>query len=120
MACSLPHIFDQIKAFVENFIDEDIIHQKATTELAVQFDNASTIKDDMRKAYEKCNDIPLESRALIDTFLKQESDKDYEIHLAMIFLTCALGAQVEEVSLLVCHLLSGKLVAVKSDMKTIQ
>nr|GEV18583.1 hypothetical protein [Tanacetum cinerariifolium] len=33
----------------------------------------------MRKAYERCNDIPQENRALIDTFLKQESDKDYEI-----------------------------------------
>ncbi|GJR78039.1 hypothetical protein Tco_0148824 [Tanacetum coccineum] len=52
-------------------------------ELAVQFDNASTAKNDLRKAYEKCNDIPQENRALIDTFLKQESDKDYKMHLAM-------------------------------------
>nr|GEX14565.1 hypothetical protein CTI12_AA176900 [Tanacetum cinerariifolium] len=37
----------------------------------------------MRKAYEKCNDIPQENSALIDTFLKQESNKDYEMHLAM-------------------------------------
>ncbi|GJV47094.1 hypothetical protein Tco_1437306 [Tanacetum coccineum] len=28
-------------------------------------------KDDLRKAYEKCNDISQESRALIDTFLKE-------------------------------------------------
>ncbi|GJY33058.1 hypothetical protein Tco_0417527 [Tanacetum coccineum] len=56
---------------------------KAIAELAMQIDNASTTKDDLRKAYEKCNDIPQESRALIDTFLKQESDKDYEMHLAM-------------------------------------
>nr|GEX27193.1 hypothetical protein [Tanacetum cinerariifolium] len=52
-------------------------------ELAVQFDDASTAKDDLRKAYEKCNDIIHESRALIDTFFKQVSDKDYEINLAM-------------------------------------
>ncbi|GKD41094.1 hypothetical protein Tco_1261301 [Tanacetum coccineum] len=64
-------------------MDEDIVRQKAIMELAVQFDNASTTKDDMRKAYEKCNDIPQESHALIDTFLKQESDKDYKMHLAM-------------------------------------
>ncbi|GJW34412.1 hypothetical protein Tco_0054444 [Tanacetum coccineum] len=57
--------------------------KKAITELAVQFDNASTAKDDLRKAYEKCNDIPPENRALIETFLKQESDKDYEMHLAL-------------------------------------
>ncbi|GJY27049.1 hypothetical protein Tco_0401775 [Tanacetum coccineum] len=50
-------------------------------ELAVKFDNASTAKEDLRKTYEKCNDIPQENSALIGTFLKQESDKDYEMHL---------------------------------------
>ncbi|GJR89109.1 hypothetical protein Tco_0213120 [Tanacetum coccineum] len=55
---------------------------KAFSNLAVQFGNASTTKEDLRKAYEKCNDIPQENRALIDTFLKQESDEDYEMHLA--------------------------------------
>ncbi|GKD91109.1 hypothetical protein Tco_1366616 [Tanacetum coccineum] len=64
-------------------MDEDIVRQKAIMELVVQFDNASTTKDDMRKAYEKYNGIPQESHALIDTFLKQESDKDYKMHLAM-------------------------------------
>ncbi|GJT41840.1 hypothetical protein Tco_0941705 [Tanacetum coccineum] len=81
MACSLSHTIDEIKALVEKLIDGDIVRQKAITELAVQFDNASITKDDMRKSYEKCNDIPQENRALIDTFLKQESDKDYEMHL---------------------------------------
>ncbi|GJU15015.1 hypothetical protein Tco_1142981 [Tanacetum coccineum] len=52
-------------------------------DLAVQFDNASAAKNDLRKAYEKCNDIPQETRTLIDTFLKQESDKDYEMNLAI-------------------------------------
>ncbi|GJR44851.1 hypothetical protein Tco_1312954 [Tanacetum coccineum] len=83
MACSLPHTIDEIKALVEKLIDEDIVRQKAITELAVQFDNASTAKDDLIKAYEKCNDIPKENCGLIDTFLKQESDKDYEMSLAM-------------------------------------
>ncbi|GKC59314.1 hypothetical protein Tco_1086912 [Tanacetum coccineum] len=83
MTCSLPHTIDEIKALVEKLIDKDIVRQKAITELAVQFDNASTAKDDLRKAYEKCNDIPPENRALIETFLKQESNKDYEIHLAL-------------------------------------
>ncbi|GKB77261.1 hypothetical protein Tco_0944156, partial [Tanacetum coccineum] len=40
-------------------------------------------KEDLRKAYEKCNHIPQESRALIDTFLKEGSDKDYELNLSM-------------------------------------
>ncbi|GJY22430.1 hypothetical protein Tco_0396088 [Tanacetum coccineum] len=42
--------------------------------LAVEFENASIAKDDPRKAYDECSDIPQEKRALIDTFLKQESD----------------------------------------------
>ncbi|GKF16605.1 hypothetical protein Tco_0061523 [Tanacetum coccineum] len=76
MACSLSHTIDEMKAFIEKLIDEDVVYQKAIIELAVQFDNASTTKEDMKKAYEKCNDIPQENRALIDTFLKQKSDKD--------------------------------------------
>nr|GEU56360.1 hypothetical protein [Tanacetum cinerariifolium] len=40
-------------------------------------------KQDLRKAYEKCNDIPQKSRDLIDTFLKEEADKDYELNLFM-------------------------------------
>nr|GEX15769.1 hypothetical protein [Tanacetum cinerariifolium] len=39
--------------------------------------------DDIKKAYDKCNDILQESRALIDTFLKEGSDKDYELYLSM-------------------------------------
>ncbi|GKF22660.1 RNA-directed DNA polymerase, eukaryota, nucleotide-binding alpha-beta plait domain protein, partial [Tanacetum coccineum] len=56
-----------------------MVHQKAIMDLALQFDNACTTKEDLRKTYEKCNHIPQESRALIDTFLKEGSDKDYEL-----------------------------------------
>ncbi|GJT09452.1 transposase, MuDR, MULE transposase domain protein [Tanacetum coccineum] len=56
---------------------------KAILDLALQFDNACTAKDDLRKAYEKCNDIPQESRALIDAFLKEGYDKNYELNLSM-------------------------------------
>ncbi|GJV40139.1 hypothetical protein Tco_1418579 [Tanacetum coccineum] len=83
MACSLPHTIDEIYALVQKLMDEDIVRQKAIMELAVQFDNVNTAKDDMRKTYEKCNDIPQKSRALIGTFLKQKSDKNYEMNLAM-------------------------------------
>ncbi|GJT54504.1 putative ribonuclease H-like domain-containing protein [Tanacetum coccineum] len=65
-------------------IDEDMVRQKAILDLALQFDNACTAKDDLRKAYEKCYDIPQESRALIDTFLKEGSDKDYEMNLSIL------------------------------------
>ncbi|GJX85950.1 hypothetical protein Tco_0336724 [Tanacetum coccineum] len=40
-------------------------------------------KDELQNAYKKCTDIPQEKRVLIDTFLKQESDKDYEMHNAL-------------------------------------
>ncbi|GKA66807.1 hypothetical protein Tco_0766615 [Tanacetum coccineum] len=83
MTYSVLRIIDEIHALVQKLNDEDIIRQKAIIKLAVQFDNASTAKNDLRKAYEKCNDIPQESRALIDTFLKQESDKNYKMNLAM-------------------------------------
>ncbi|GJY78405.1 hypothetical protein Tco_0484206 [Tanacetum coccineum] len=94
MACSLPHTIDEIKALVEKLIDEDIVLQKAIAELAVQFDNSNTTKDDLRKAYKKCNDIPQESRVLIDTFLKQEFDKDYEMHLPMFRKAAKIGKQM--------------------------
>ncbi|GKA37995.1 ribonuclease H-like domain-containing protein [Tanacetum coccineum] len=83
MACFVPHTDDEIQALVQKLIDEDMVRQKAILDLALQFDNACTAKDDLRKAYAKCNDIPQKSRALIDTFLKEGSDKDYELNLSM-------------------------------------
>ncbi|GJU01793.1 hypothetical protein Tco_1112131 [Tanacetum coccineum] len=95
MACSLPHTFDEIQALVTKLIDENIIRQKAIMELAVQFENASAAKSDFRKAYEKCYDITHESRALIDTFLKQESNKDYEMNLALYRKAAKIKKQIE-------------------------
>ncbi|GKD04502.1 hypothetical protein Tco_1179476 [Tanacetum coccineum] len=95
MACSLSHIVDEIQALVKKLIDEDIVRQKALMELALQFDNASGAKNDLRKVYEKCNDIPQKSRALIDTFLKQESDKDYEMNLAIYRKAAKIKKQIE-------------------------
>ncbi|GJQ98430.1 hypothetical protein Tco_0009569 [Tanacetum coccineum] len=40
-------------------------------------------RDDLNKAYERCNDISQESRALICTLLKESSEKDRELHLFM-------------------------------------
>ncbi|GJT74773.1 protein phosphatase [Tanacetum coccineum] len=83
MPCSVPHTDDEIQALVQKLINEDMVRQKTILDLALQFDNACTTKDDLRKAYEKCNDVPQESRALIDNFLKEGSDKDYELNLSM-------------------------------------
>ncbi|GKC61008.1 hypothetical protein Tco_1088606, partial [Tanacetum coccineum] len=61
-------------------IEEDKVRQLVIMNLSVEYNNACTAKDELRNAYEKCTDIPQEKRVLINTFLKQESDKDYEMH----------------------------------------
>ncbi|GJT55815.1 hypothetical protein Tco_0990869 [Tanacetum coccineum] len=76
MACSIPHTIDEIQALVQKLIDEDIVRQKMVMELAVQFNNACTAKDDLRKAYEKCNDILQESQM---RRLRTEQEKEYQL-----------------------------------------
>nr|GEV88637.1 hypothetical protein [Tanacetum cinerariifolium] len=95
MACSLPHTVDEIHVLVQKLIHKDGVRQKAMMDLAVQFDNASAAKHDLRKGYEKCNNIPQETRTLIDTFLKQEFDKDYEMNLAIYRNTAKIEKQIE-------------------------
>nr|GEV05146.1 hypothetical protein [Tanacetum cinerariifolium] len=94
MVYSVSHTDDEIQALVQKQIDEDMVRQKAILDLALQFDNACTAKDDLRKAYEKCNDIPQESRALIDNFLKEGSDKNYELNLSMYGKTAKIEKQI--------------------------
>ncbi|GKE03867.1 hypothetical protein Tco_1395885 [Tanacetum coccineum] len=48
--------------------------------LAHQFNDASIAKDELRKAYEECRDIPLEQRVVIENFLQIESELDYEMN----------------------------------------
>ncbi|GJT35992.1 hypothetical protein Tco_0926411 [Tanacetum coccineum] len=83
MSCSLPHTDSEVEVLVQKLTDEDNGRQNAILNLALQFKNSCTAKDDLRKAYEKCNDISQENRALIDSFLKEGSDKDYELNLSM-------------------------------------
>ncbi|GJX99499.1 hypothetical protein Tco_0356518 [Tanacetum coccineum] len=71
MACSIPHSDNEIQALVQKQIDEDMVHQKAILDLALQFDNACTTKEDLRKAYENLLSHSIRERALIDTFLKE-------------------------------------------------
>ncbi|GJR60070.1 hypothetical protein Tco_1502232 [Tanacetum coccineum] len=61
-------------------IEEDKLRQLAIMNLAVEYDNAITAKDELRNTYEKYNDIRQEKRVLIDSFLKQESNKDYKMN----------------------------------------
>nr|GEU44347.1 hypothetical protein [Tanacetum cinerariifolium] len=75
-------VLKEMEAIRSKFFN-DSVRQKAMMDLAVQFDNASAAKQDLRQAYEKCNNIPQETRTLIDAFLKRESDKDYEMNLAI-------------------------------------
>ncbi|GKB83793.1 hypothetical protein Tco_0950688 [Tanacetum coccineum] len=83
MYCSLPHTESEVEALVQKLIDEDNGRQNAILDLALQFENSYTAKDDLRKAYEKCNDISQESRALIDSFLKEGFDKDYKLNISI-------------------------------------
>ncbi|GKC47228.1 hypothetical protein Tco_1064950 [Tanacetum coccineum] len=91
MACSLSHTDSEVEALVQKLIDEDKGHQNAILDLALQFKNSCTAKNDLRKAYEKCNDISQESRALIDTFLKEGYDKDYELNLSIVGCSSSLA-----------------------------
>nr|GEX60735.1 2-oxoglutarate-dependent dioxygenase DAO-like [Tanacetum cinerariifolium] len=59
VACSLPHNVDEIKAMVQKQIEEDKVRQLAIINLAYEYDNACTAKDELRN-YEKCTDIPQE------------------------------------------------------------
>ncbi|GJV96372.1 hypothetical protein Tco_1547949 [Tanacetum coccineum] len=83
MACSLPYTDSEVEALVQRLINEDKGRQDALLELAFQFEDSCAIRDDLRKAYEKCNDISQESCALICTFLKESSEKDRKLHLSM-------------------------------------
>ncbi|GKB16500.1 hypothetical protein Tco_0850423 [Tanacetum coccineum] len=94
MACSVLHTYDQIKSMVEKQIQEDRGRQLAIMNLGHEFDNACTTKDELRKAYEECRDIPLEQLALIENFLKIESDKDYEMHNALFRKAAKLEKQI--------------------------
>ncbi|GKC31798.1 ribonuclease H-like domain-containing protein [Tanacetum coccineum] len=84
MACSLPHTDSEVEALVQKLIDEDKGRQNAILDLALQFENSCTVKDGLRNAYEKCTDISQESRALIGSFLKEGSNKDYELNLSIV------------------------------------
>ncbi|GJS82177.1 hypothetical protein Tco_0748718 [Tanacetum coccineum] len=95
MACSLPHTDSKIEALVHRLINEDKGRQDVLLDLAFQFEDSCAVRDDLRKTYEKCNDISQESRALICTLLKESSEKDRKLHLSMYGKAARLEKQME-------------------------
>ncbi|GJU08160.1 hypothetical protein Tco_1124590 [Tanacetum coccineum] len=96
MACSLPHTDFEVEALVQRLINEDKGRQDALLELAFWFEDSCAVRDDLRKAYEKCNDIPRESCALIGTFLKESSKNDHKLHLSMYGKASWLEKHIEK------------------------
>ncbi|GKD40200.1 hypothetical protein Tco_1260407 [Tanacetum coccineum] len=83
MAYALPHTDFKVEALLQRLINEDKGRQDVLLNLAFQFEDSYAVRDDLRKAYEKCNDISQESRALISTLLKESFEKDRKLHLSM-------------------------------------
>nr|GEY85088.1 retrovirus-related Pol polyprotein from transposon TNT 1-94 [Tanacetum cinerariifolium] len=87
MTCSLPHTVEEIQAYVKKQCDKDnVIRQEDIIDVTRLFEHARATKEDLRKYYVECKDIPQERRALIDKFLEDEARKDYEIHSKMWIL----------------------------------
>ncbi|GJY32342.1 hypothetical protein Tco_0415837 [Tanacetum coccineum] len=94
MACSLPHTDSEVEALVQRLINEDKGRQDVLLNLAFQFEDSCAVRDDLRKAYENCNDISQESHALICTLLKESSEKDRKLHLFMYGMATQLEKQI--------------------------
>ncbi|GJR42079.1 retrovirus-related pol polyprotein from transposon TNT 1-94 [Tanacetum coccineum] len=85
----------EIEALVQRLINEDKGRQDVLLNLAFQFEDSCAVRDDLRKAYEKCNDLSQESRALICTLLKESSKKDRKLHLSMYRKSSQLQKQMD-------------------------
>ncbi|GJZ03850.1 hypothetical protein Tco_0537125 [Tanacetum coccineum] len=86
MACSLPHTDSGV---------EDKGRQDVLLNLAFQFEDSCAVRDDLRKAYEKCNDISQESRALIACIKNKVVKKDRKLHLSMYGKVAQLEKQMD-------------------------
>ncbi|GKA60721.1 hypothetical protein Tco_0760128 [Tanacetum coccineum] len=75
---------------------QDRVRQLAMMNLAHEFNDASTAKDELGKAYEKCRDIPLEQRDLIEIFLKTEAELDYQMNNALLLKAAKLEKQIRD------------------------
>nr|GEZ42243.1 hypothetical protein [Tanacetum cinerariifolium] len=78
MAYLVPHTDNEIQALVQKLIDEDMVRQKAITDLALQFDYVCTARNDLRKAYEKCGSSS-QTHEIGDVYLTEK--KLHQLHL---------------------------------------
>ncbi|GKA61916.1 hypothetical protein Tco_0761435 [Tanacetum coccineum] len=85
VCCGCPgfHFGPLLLDFMSRLINEDKGRQDVLLDLALQFEDSCAVRDDLRKTYEKCNDISQESRTLICTLLKESSEKDRKLHLSI-------------------------------------
>nr|GEU66918.1 hypothetical protein [Tanacetum cinerariifolium] len=74
---------------------EDRVRQLTMMKLAHEFNDASTAKYELGKAYEKCKDIPLEQRDLIEIFLKTKAELDYQMNNALLLKAAKLESKSE-------------------------
>ncbi|GKA78253.1 hypothetical protein Tco_0784790 [Tanacetum coccineum] len=95
MACALPHTNSKIEALVQRLINGDKGRQDVLLNLAFQFEDSCAVRDEFRKAYEKCNYISQEGHALICTLLKESSEKDRKLHLSMYGKVAQLQKQMD-------------------------
>ncbi|GJV21759.1 hypothetical protein Tco_1370779 [Tanacetum coccineum] len=95
MACALPHTDSEVEALVQKLINEDKGRQDVLLNLAFQFEDSCAIRDDLRKTYERCNDISQESHALICTLLRESSKNDRKLHLSMYRKSSQLQKQMD-------------------------
>ncbi|GJY32559.1 hypothetical protein Tco_0417028 [Tanacetum coccineum] len=79
----------------QRLINEDKGRQDVLLNLAFQFEDSCAVRDDLREAYEKCNDISQEIRALICSLLRESSEKDRELHLSMYGKAAQLQKQMD-------------------------
>nr|GEX69212.1 hypothetical protein [Tanacetum cinerariifolium] len=63
---------------VQKLIEEYMVRQKAILDLALQFDDACTAKDDLRKAYEKCGSSS-QTHEICDVYLTKK--ELHQLHL---------------------------------------
>ncbi|GKA66469.1 phospholipase-like protein [Tanacetum coccineum] len=76
--------------------EDDRVRQLAMMNLAHGFNDASTAKDELGKAYEKCKDISLEQRDLINFFLKTEAELHYQMNNVLLLKATKLEKQIRD------------------------
>nr|GEV81661.1 retrovirus-related Pol polyprotein from transposon TNT 1-94 [Tanacetum cinerariifolium] len=69
-----PSHYREIQAYVKKKCDEDdTTHQEAIMNVITLFEQAMTVKEDLRKQYAECKNVLPERRALIEKFLDDEA-----------------------------------------------